>query len=163
MEFYSLILKNSKSLHTSNTRWILISKTILYFSYNSYKWNFTEMSKQKKKKIKILSKIGKIDRKVRSRIILHEKERERERLRSNNTQEAAHASYRGNRSWLINLLRGHKFDAVNSDRFLYTWHLEKDVYGIYAFSSVHLFHALTHPTLKSVPRSRGTPRVSPPM
>lgn len=79
------------------------------------------------------------------RFILHDtRERETECARSNNTQEAAHASYRGNRSWLINLLRGHKFDAVNSDRFLYTWHPEKDVYGIYAFSSVHLFHALTH-------------------
>lgn len=86
--------------------------------------------------------------------------RKRERENANNTQEAAHASYRGNRSWLINLLRGHKFDAVNSDRFLYTWHLEKDVYEIYAFSSVHLFHALTHPTLKSVPRSR-TPCLAP--
>lgn len=133
-------------------------------SYDSYKWNFTETPNlaflDRNKKNREVSKIGKINRKIvrGSFYATHKKEREREN--ANNTQEAAHASYRGNRSWLINLLRGHKFDAVNSDRFLYTWHLEKDVYEIYAFSSVHLFHALTHPTLKSVPRSR-TPCLAP--
>lgn len=84
------------------------------------------------KKIKILSKIGKINRKERSRIILHTREGERERTRararvcmSNNTHTHTRGGTRfvsSDRSWLINLLRGHKFDAVNSDRFSYTWH-----------------------------------------
>lgn len=133
-------------------------------SYDSYKWNFTETPNlaflDRNKKNKDSFKNRKDESKNTFADHFTRLARKRERENANNTQEAAHASYRGNRSWLINLLRGHKFDAVNSDRFLYTWHLKKDVYEIYAFSSVHLFHALTHPTLKSVPRSR-TPCLAP--
>lgn len=60
----------------------------------------------------------------------HERGRERKNARARAyVCRTTHTHTRGgtrfvssDRSWLINLLRGHKFDAVNSDRFSYTWH-----------------------------------------